>query len=94
MWQYVNDSSGNTVWWGGSGTGGGIAAMNGEMALINGGGARVLINDLKFSSLPKINSKGFVNKLDILLKERNLITYTNYEDNKNITPIKKNSKFK
>ena len=41
MWQYVNDSSGSTVWWGGSGTGGGIAAMNGEMALINGGGARV-----------------------------------------------------
>ena len=47
MWQYVNDSSGSTVWWGGSGTGGGIAAMNGEMALINGGGARVLINDTK-----------------------------------------------
>ena len=34
-----------------------------------------------------------MNKLDILLKEKNLITYTEYEDNKHITPIKKNSKF-
>ena len=41
MWQYVGDSSGSTAWWGGSGTGGGIAAMNGEMAVINGGGGRV-----------------------------------------------------
>ena len=43
---------------------------------------KVLINDLKFSSLPKINSKGFVNKLDILLKNvttdsKNSIEYTN-----------------
>ncbi len=37
--------------------------------------------------------KSYVNKLDILLKERNLMTYTEYEDNKNITPIKKSSKF-
>ena len=37
--------------------------------------------------------KSYVNKLDILLREKNLITYTEYEDNKNITPIKKNSKF-
>ena len=34
-----------------------------------------------------------MNKLDILLREKNLITYTEYEDNKNITPIKKYSKF-
>ena len=43
---------------------------------------KVLINDLKFSSLPKINSKGFVNKLDILLKNvttdsKNSNEYTN-----------------
>ena len=37
--------------------------------------------------------KSYMNKLDILLREKNLITYTEYEDNKNITPIKKNSKF-
>ena len=37
--------------------------------------------------------KSYMNKLNILLRERNLITYTEYEDNKNITPIKNNSKF-
>ena len=37
--------------------------------------------------------KSYINKLDILLKERNLVTYTEHKDNKNITPIKKNSKF-
>ena len=37
--------------------------------------------------------KSYMNKLDILLKERNLITYTEYEDNKKITPVKKSSKF-
>ncbi len=37
--------------------------------------------------------KSYMNELDILLKERNLITYTEYEDDKSITPIKKNSKF-
>ena len=37
--------------------------------------------------------KSYMNKLDILLREKNLITYTEYENNKNITPIKKNSKF-
>ena len=37
--------------------------------------------------------KSYMNKLNILLKERNLITYTEYKDNENITPIKKNSKF-
>ena len=33
--------------------------------------------------------KSYMNKLDTLLREKNLITYTEYEDNKNITPIKK-----
>jgi len=42
LWQYVNDSSGNTEWWGGSGTGGGIAAMNGEFAVTLGSSARVV----------------------------------------------------
>ena len=37
--------------------------------------------------------KSYINEFDILLKERNLITFTEYEDDKNITPIKKNSKF-
>ena len=37
--------------------------------------------------------KSYMNKLDILLREKNLITYTEHENNKNITPIKKNSKF-
>ena len=42
LWQYVNDSSGSTTWWGGSGTGHAIAAMNGEMAVTAGAGARVV----------------------------------------------------
>ena len=37
--------------------------------------------------------KSYINELDILLKEKNLVTYTKYEDDKSITPIKKNSKF-
>ena len=37
--------------------------------------------------------KSYMSKLDILLREKNLKAYTEYEDNKNITPIKKNSKF-
>ena len=31
----------------------------------------------------------YMNKLSTLLREKNLITYTEYEDNKNVTPIKK-----
>ena len=42
LWQYVNDSSGNTEWWGGSGTGGAIAAMNGEMAVDAGNSIRTV----------------------------------------------------
>ena len=42
LWQYVDDSSGSTSFWGGSGTGGGIAAMNGEMGLILGASSRVV----------------------------------------------------
>ena len=37
--------------------------------------------------------KSYMNELDILLKNRNLITYTEYKDKKSITPIKENSKF-
>ena len=37
--------------------------------------------------------KSYMSKLDLLLKERNLITFTEHEDNEHITPIKKNSKF-
>ncbi len=37
--------------------------------------------------------KSYLNKLDILLKEKNLITFDEYENNKSITPIKKKSKF-
>ena len=37
--------------------------------------------------------KSYMNKLDILCKDRNLITYTEYEDQKNITSNKKKSKF-
>ena len=37
--------------------------------------------------------KSYMNKLDILLKERNLVTYNKYEDNDNITSIKKKSNF-
>ncbi len=36
--------------------------------------------------------KSYMSKLDILLKERNLVTYNKYEDNDNITSIKKKSK--
>ena len=36
--------------------------------------------------------KSYMNKLDILLREKNLITYTEYKDKKSITPIKENSK--
>ena len=42
FWQYVNDSSGNTTWWAGSGSAGGIAAMNGEFAACTGASARVV----------------------------------------------------
>ena len=37
--------------------------------------------------------KSYIDKLDILLKERNLNIYTEYEDNKNLNLIKKKSKF-
>ncbi len=37
--------------------------------------------------------KSYMNELDILLKEKNLVTNTKYEDDKSITPIKKISKF-
>ncbi len=37
--------------------------------------------------------KSYINKLDILLKERNLDIYTEYENNKNLDLIKKKSKF-
>ena len=37
--------------------------------------------------------KSYMNELNILLKERNLITYTECEEDKSITPIKKDSKF-
>ena len=37
--------------------------------------------------------KSYMNKLDILLKEKNLLTYTEYENNTRITPFKKKSKF-
>ena len=37
--------------------------------------------------------KSYMNKLDILLKEKNLITFTEYENNTHITPFKKKSKF-
>ena len=40
LWQYVNDSSGSTEWWGGSGNGKAIAAMNGEFAATLGSSAR------------------------------------------------------
>ena len=42
LWQYVNDSSGSTEWWGGSGAAGSIAAMNGEFAVTTGSSARVI----------------------------------------------------
>ena len=42
LWQYVNDSSGNTEWWGGSGAAGGIAGMNGEFAVTVGSSVRVV----------------------------------------------------
>ena len=37
--------------------------------------------------------KSYMNKLDILLKEKNLLTYTESEHNTRITPFKKKSKF-
>ncbi len=37
--------------------------------------------------------KSYMNELDILLRNRNLISYTEYKDEKSITPIKDNSKF-
>ena len=37
--------------------------------------------------------KSYMNKLDILLKEKNLITFTEYENNTRITPFKKKSRF-
>ena len=36
--------------------------------------------------------KSYMNKLDILLKEKNLLTCTEYENNTRITPFKKKSK--
>ena len=42
LWQYVNESSGNTEWWAGSGNAGGIAAMNGEFAACTGSSVRVV----------------------------------------------------
>ena len=42
LWQYVNDSSGSTEWWGGSGVARSIAAMNGEFAVTTGSSARVV----------------------------------------------------
>ena len=42
LWQYVNESSGSTEWWGGSGNAGGIAAMNGEFAVCTGASVRVV----------------------------------------------------
>tara|TARA_B100000965_G_scaffold374104_1_gene365105 strand:+ start:1642 stop:4485 length:2844 start_codon:yes stop_codon:yes gene_type:complete len=42
LWQYVNDSSGSTEWWGGSGDAGGVAAMNGEFAVTTGSSARTV----------------------------------------------------
>ena len=42
LWQYQNDSSGNTNWWGGSGNGKAIAAMNGEFAATLGSSARAV----------------------------------------------------
>ena len=44
LWQYVDDNSGSggAEWWGGSGNGHGIAAMNGEMAVTAGPGARAV----------------------------------------------------
>ena len=42
LWQYQNNSSGNTEWWGGSGAAGGIAGMNGEFAVTLGSSARVV----------------------------------------------------
>jgi len=41
-WQYQNDSSGSTNWWGGSGTGTSVAAMNGTVVLGTTTGAKVL----------------------------------------------------
>ena len=37
--------------------------------------------------------KSYMNKLDILLKERNINIYNEYEDSTSITPIKKKSRF-
>ena len=37
--------------------------------------------------------KSYLNKLEILLKEKNLINNVEYENNKSITPIQKKSKF-
>ena len=37
--------------------------------------------------------KSYMNKLHILLKERNLNNYTNYEDNISISPVKEKTKF-
>ena len=46
-WQYVNDSSGNTQWWGGSGTANKVVAMNGMIVMGVSLGTRNLhfIND-------------------------------------------------
>jgi len=46
-WQYQNNSSGNTNWWGGSGTGTSVAAMNGMVVLTTTTGVKNLhfIND-------------------------------------------------
>jgi len=41
-WQYQNDSSGSTNWWGGSGTGTSVAAMNGTVVLGTTTGAKLL----------------------------------------------------
>ena len=40
LWQYVNDTSGSTEWWGGSGNGGATAAMNGQMVVDTGSSLR------------------------------------------------------
>ncbi len=37
--------------------------------------------------------KSHMDKLDMLIKEKNLTTYTEHEDKKNITTIKKDKKF-
>jgi len=41
-WQYLNDTSGTTNWWGGSGTGTSVAAMNGTVVLGTTTGAKLL----------------------------------------------------